>query len=137
MNDKQVKEILFVDDSDDEAFITRLILQREKVDLSIAHHTNYNSVCEYLKNIDQDYPVLAFIDHNMPIQNGIEMIEQLYIDFDNSKVIAGIFSGSQDPKDKQDARNAGAYFFINKPMNSDFLVEMCNMYPMYDFITDS
>lgn len=136
MANNYVEEIIFVDDSDDEAFVTELLLRKEKININIKHFTDYQRVIEHIDNSASNVPILAAFDLNMPVQKGTELISQLYQEYDSSKIIAGIFSGSEDPKDRKDAFEAGAKFFIQKPMDTQFFITLMATLPQFELESD-
>lgn len=131
-----ITEILLVDDSDDEVFISNLLLSRDNINIELKHFWNYKELSQYLDKLVSNAPSILAVDLNMPSQSGTELIAELYSNYNRTTVIAGIFSGSEDPKDKEDSYDAGALFFIPKPMNKLFFVSLSERIPEISFVTN-
>lgn len=132
-----IKEILFVDDSSDEAFVSNLILESAKIDLKIIHFCDYRALSTHLDTLDDETLAVVVVDLNMPLQKGTELIAELYSNYSKTRVIAGIFSGSEDPKDREETLEAGALFFIPKPMDKVFFDQLCSSVPQISMVNSS
>lgn len=131
-----ITEILLVDDSDDEVFISNLLLSRDNINIKLKHFWNYKELTQYLDKLASNVPSILAVDLNMPSQNGTELIAELYSNYSKASVIAGIFSGSEDPKDEEESYDAGALFFIPKPMNDLFFIGLSKRIPEISFVTN-
>lgn len=132
-----ITEILLVDDSDDEVFISNLLLSRDNINIELKHFWNYKELSQYLDKLESNVPSILAVDLNMPSQSGTELIAELYSNYSKDNIIAGIFSGSEDPKDIEESYDAGALFFIPKPMNDLFFVGLSERVPEISFVTNT
>lgn len=64
-------------------------------------------------------PNLIFLDLNMPIKNGMEVLQVLKFDNLMKKIPVIVFSTSNDEKDISDSYNFGANSYIIKPGDYD------------------
>ncbi|EFL87679.1 putative two-component response regulator protein [Ahrensia sp. R2A130] len=122
-----IPEIHYLDDSDDEAFISKLLLERQQVSVRLKHHVTYASLKAAMKKRDADQPMVILVDLNMPGINGNEALKLIDKEFGDARLIAGMCSGSDDPADRQNAFKAGAHFFVNKPLDKQCLAAICGV----------
>jgi response regulator RpfG family c-di-GMP phosphodiesterase len=120
-----MSEIHLVDDSDDEVFLTRILLQRDRVAMKVVHHPTYESIKNFLEEIDEKKPILLVVDLNMPAKNGVEIISDLKTRAEERSIVMGICTGSEDPADRRQSINTGAQFFVNKPFSLKRLHIIC------------
>jgi response regulator RpfG family c-di-GMP phosphodiesterase len=123
-----LSDIHFIEDSEDEVFISRLLLKRGKFGGALIHHTSESSFRQALETKGPDAVVLAFVDLNMPGKKGTEIVAEVLEKFKDS-VIIGICSGSEDPEDMRLSFLAGAHFFVNKPLARPAIEAACEAVP--------
>ena len=61
-------------------------------------------------------PALVLLDINLPKVNGLEVLARLRADPRLKHLLVVMLSGSDEPKDKQEAARLGAARFFNKPV---------------------
>ncbi|MDD9909110.1 MAG: response regulator [Ahrensia sp.] len=127
MTEKLIREIQYMDDSDDEAFLSGLLLKKQKIAAKLMHHTSFDQLRRVLKSRDPAEPMLIMVDLNMPLMNGVEVIRNTLEDFADPHLFIGICSGSEDPADKLNAKEAGAHFFVQKPLDVTSLKRVCEI----------
>jgi CheY-like chemotaxis protein len=120
MQERVLKEIHYVEDSDDEVFLSGLLLRKDGVDVKLVHHPALSSFLDMLEKTPIDQPLLAFFDLNMPRIKGTDAIREVR-KIDRTNLVLGICTGSEDPADAKLALEAGADFFVNKPLSCDRL----------------
>ncbi|MEM6383248.1 MAG: response regulator [Pseudomonadota bacterium] len=126
--ESQVKELHFVDDSDTEILITKMILKKDDVSVDLHSYVKASDFFEHLERDAEQHrdTSLVVFDLNLGIGTGIEAIRSLRSDRRFDDLIVGICSGSDDPKDERDALNAGADFFVTKPLRGASLEKICS-----------
>ena len=62
-----------------------------------------------------DQPSIIFLDINMPVMNGWELLKQLKSDDQYIHIPVVVYSTSSRPKDREIAHDLGAMCFITKP----------------------
>lgn len=138
MNEIEISEVHFIDDSPDEHMLTRMMLRRSKLPIELSTHYDYgefDAVRQATPHKSWDN-VLVVFDLNLTISSGLDAIKALRSEIAYENVIAGICTGSEDPKDRKDALEAGADFFVTKPLNAATLEKICHSVPVLDMVTD-
>lgn len=108
------KTIIVVDDFKTNTIVFSGVLHRNGYEVLTANNGE-----EALKYFDGRPIDLMVSDFNMPNMDGAELTKTVK-KMDNYKNIPVIMlSSEKDPKVKQKARNAGAYGWMNKPMDVD------------------
>jgi len=126
--DRRVLSTLYyVDDSDDEIFLSRVLFKRQKIDLEIVHFSTFQRFLEHSMELEPELlaGTLTVVDLNLTISKGTEGIRTFRGRPEGSRYVIGICSGSEDPADRQLAFDSGADFFVPKPLNRDRLSDIC------------
>lgn len=126
MASRRIDAVHFIEDSDDEVFLTRLLFTKERVAPKLSHHHSYESFRAALATISADEPMLVCVDLNMPGMKGTDIIASVLSGERRRHMIIGICSGSEDPADKLNAKRVGARFFVQKPLNRAALKGICS-----------
>lgn len=109
--------ILLVDDSKASRMIVKRCLRQAGFDDHTVEEVE-NGV-EAIKAITESPPDLVLCDWNMPEMSGIQLLEKL--NADGIKVRLGFVTSEGTEDVKQRARDAGALFFVSKPVTADKL----------------
>lgn len=111
--------ILVVDDSK----ASRMILKRALRQAGFGVHPvqEAGDGAEALRVIDEGNPGLVLCDWNMPRMNGMELLQQLKIR--GLRVTLGFVTSEGTDDVRARAREAGAAFFVSKPITSEKLEE--------------
>lgn len=121
----------FIDDSKDEFLLFRI---RFDLDGVCADYNSYLELEDFFSQLDAHTKEdlnswVVGIDLNLGIISGIEAIRSIRQNRDYDNLIVGICMGSDDPKDRSDALEAGAIFFMTKPMSGSVLDDICEEVP--------
>lgn len=133
--------IAYVDDCDDEFFVTDLLLRRAKIDLDITRFVAGSAFLDWLRARDEGagqaapMPDLAVLDLNLPGMDGFEILRALAERPDWRGVVRGVCSGSVDPVDRQGALAVGAAFFLSKPFDAAAVEAVCAACPQFQLGT--
>jgi two-component system cell cycle response regulator len=108
------KKILVVDDDANITAMLNAILTRANYEVIKASYS-LPALFRAAKNI----PDLILVDVNMPIMNGLELIEQFkgYEETRNIPIVA--ITGMDTPEVRESARKLGCAGFIAKPFDAD------------------
>jgi two-component system chemotaxis response regulator CheY len=108
-------KILIVDDSK----ASRMIVRRTLRQAGLGSHTveEAGNGVEALAAIQKSRPDLVLADWNMPEMSGIELLERLQADGTGVKLGFVTSEGTNDMR--QRAAEAGALFFISKPITAE------------------
>jgi CheY-like chemotaxis protein len=126
MNTQSLSVLLVDDDADDIFFIQRAF-QKCNLRLSqihIAH--NGEQALETLQCcvLDQNLPDLVFLDWNMPIMGGRDVLSALRESTELSLLPVIVLSTSNRPSEIEEAYALGSRSFITKPSSFEELVEV-------------
>lgn len=127
MGKQRVEAVHFIDDSDDEIFLTKILFSKEKIAPRLLHYSSFEGFRAALDSAARDEPMLVCVDLNMPSMKGTEIIASVLADTTRPPMIIGICSGSEDPADKLNAKRVGARFFVQKPLNRAALRAICSV----------
>ena len=114
-DDKKMK-ILLVDD--EEEFVKALSerIQMREHDSKIAFDGN-----QALKEIDEEQPDVMVVDLKMPGMDGMEVLRKVKKAYPDMQVI--ILTGHGSEKSEKEARELGAFEYLQKPTSFDTLMK--------------
>ncbi len=125
---EKLSGVLLIDDDDTTNFLNRRLLERLEVTDSIRTFVNGKQAFDYLYNIsnnnydpgNKDYfvPQLIFLDINMPVMDGFEMLdlyERLNDDF-RKNIVMAVLTSSTHPQDTETSRKYAAEY-LTKPLS--------------------
>ncbi|WP_426710750.1 ATP-binding protein [Cetobacterium sp. SF1] len=113
-------KILIVDDIEDNQIITKLMLKKFNFDFDFA-----SNGLEALEKIKNNSYLLVFLDIQMPIMNGLEVLQNLQ-NFPKPYIFAlTAYSGQEE---LNEILSAGANDIITKPLNKEILIKKVNTY---------
>lgn len=105
---KKVKDILIVDNEKDMCLLLREVLSDRKYNVAIA-----NTKKDALSSIRRKIPDLVFLDLKLSDGDGMKVLSK--IKKKNPKTTVNIISAYGSEERKEEAKNKGAYVFIDKP----------------------
>ncbi|MES1219542.1 MAG: response regulator [Bacteroidota bacterium] len=117
----RLKNILLIDDDEDDNFFHRLVLEESGITDNIHVVQNSSEALELLLN-ENFQPELIFLDINMPKINGWELLEQFNKMNKNYHPRIIVLTTSMNPSDKKKA--AGLLkidYFATKPLTAEKL----------------
>lgn len=128
MTKTRIKSIYLMDDSSDEIYMTRLMLERGRSGLDFRGFQNVNAFFEFLAFDIEFDPLSAIIivDMNIGLDRGTDLINRIRKLKDGNLVTAGITTGSEDPLERSTAMRSGADFFVGKPIDINVLKDICD-----------
>lgn len=109
-----VRIMLADDDKDDQQLFTDAI-EETKIEAEVTTVDNGQELIDNLKDPEEPNPDIIFLDINMPVKGGKEVLAEIKSD-DNLKDIPTVmFSTSDSPKDVEETFNRGANLYVKKP----------------------
>lgn len=127
MKNLSSKSIVLIDDSEDDAFITRRMLKKHGAIVSMHHIINPESCMREIKSLIQNgediNSLIILLDINMPIVSGFEVLRKLRVDETLQKLPIIMFSSSSSGGDIHKSLAEGADGYLNKPFDPDALFE--------------
>ena len=137
MVEQTIRDIHYLEDSDDEVFLCRLVLESEKMNVRLIHHLQVDTLEAALHERNDEQVTLVIVDFNMPGIKGPDAISRVLSSCDAQNLIIGICSGSEDPADKQASLKVGARFFVYKPLNTKSIKQICELCEELDIAKDN
>ena len=111
------KKLLVVDDDEIFLFTANYVLKKLFPDMEIVTSKNGEEALEQLKN---ETPQAMFLDLNMPIMDGWEVLDNLSASNESSPFPIIIVTSSIDPADKEKAnRHPFKPGFVEKPLSEE------------------
>lgn len=109
---KRIKNILIIDDEKDMCSLLQDALSRKKYNVAIA-----NTERDALSWVRSKRPDLVFLDLRLPDGDGMKVLSR--IKKINPKTIVNIISAYGSEESRGDAKEKGAYSFIDKPFTEN------------------
>lgn len=114
-----MKKILFIDD---EQFIVEILVELFQEDGWTARTANDGR--DGLKVIGEYVPDVIVMDINMPVMDGLQMLQELAAKEIHTPVI--FVTGFRDMEKMKTAWASGAYEFLDKPFDEERLLAIAN-----------
>ena len=126
-----VARIVYVEDSEDEVFLTRIVFGRERVSPELVHYARFDALERDLENgaLPELAETLFVLDLNLKVSKGTDAVRRLRTLPVAASALIGVCTGSEDPADRRDAEEAGADFFVGKPLDAACLSRICHSVP--------
>ena len=115
--EKQLFNIVLVDDDEDDRFLFSEAFEELKVATELLLFKNGQEFIDYLDSGLQRIPKLIFLDLNMPIKNGMECLKYMRKNELFNDIFVAIYSTSSSEKDIEETFLNGANIYIQKPNN--------------------
>nr|MBC7612728.1 response regulator [Pseudopedobacter sp.] len=119
-------EILFVEDSEDDAMLTIRALTKSGCVNKLLHVKDGAEALDfifckglYASRKSKEYPKLILLDLKMPKVNGMEVLEKIKSDPDLKSIPVVILTSSKEDPDIKKCYALGANSYIVKPVDSD------------------
>ena len=119
MSDIPLREIILLEDSEDEVFLARRVLTRRWPSLTLRHYATFELMMTELRSgelMPRSAEAVIVLDLNLKLGSGIDALRVLRTLEPTRTMTAGFCTGSEDPADRRDALAAGADFFVSKPL---------------------
>ena len=109
--------IILVDDDPDEHFLFQADLGDAGLDMDFRAFTRGDDALDFLQTRSADGPVLVLTDLSIPGGDPVDFIRKAVPLLGGGNI--GVFSGAKNPDTEVDCRDAGASFYIVKPIELD------------------
>ena len=126
-----IARIVYVEDSEDEVFLTRIVFGRERVSPELVHYARFDALERDLEGgaLPELAGTLFVLDLNLKVSKGTDAVRRLRTMPVAAGAVIGVCTGSEDPADRRDAEEAGADFFVGKPLDAACLTRICDSVP--------
>ena len=133
---RAVERIVYLEDSDDEVFLTRIVFDRQDVRSELVHYARFDALERDLEagTLTGLAACLVVVDLNLKLTNGTDAVRRLRAMPAADAAVIGVCTGSEDPADRRDALAAGADFFVAKPLDADCLARVCAAVPGLELV---
>lgn len=124
--------ILVAEDDDGHAELLRAGLQDSGVCNPIIRFKNGLETWDFLngtaekENRDLEKTYLLLLDINMPIMDGVELLQKVKSDNDLKEIPVIILSTTDDPREMETCYNYGCNMYITKPIQFDKFAQVLN-----------
>lgn len=115
IHDKNIVEILLVDDDQDDRSIFNDALSELKMETSLTLLEDGRDLVTYLEDPKNKRPDILFLDLNMPYKSGVECLKEIRAIDKFKNLSVAIYSTSNSEKDMEDTFINGANIYIRKP----------------------
>lgn len=126
----KIQEILLIDDNDIDNFINKKMVTIEHIAEMVTVKNSPIDALDYLKNKENKFPELIFLDIKMPKMNGFGFLEEFskFTDDKKEKCAIVMLTSSYNHADIEAAeKNAHVIKFLIKPLNSSKLKEVVKL----------
>jgi len=120
----QIKQILLVDDDEDELYIFKEALNNVNIPLNCLYAQNSEIAIQILSDVIPDY---MFVDLNMPRINGLEFMAQDKVKNCSQKTASILYTNGTNEAVCAKARQLGALACIKKPDSIEKLTKVLNI----------
>ena len=126
-----IERIVYVEDSADEVFLTRIVFARERVAPELVHYARFDALERDLESgaLPGLDTALVVLDLNLKVSKGTDAVRRLRTMPLAASAVTGVCTGSEDPADRRDVEEAGADFFVGKPLDAACLSRICASVP--------
>ena len=115
--------ILLVDDDEDDRLFFQEAIEEINEDICFKSLNNGLEALEYLATC-HTLPDAIFLDINMPIVDGHKCLEQLRSNINYDTIVVFMYSTSSVPQTITKLQEAGADFYIHKPISFNALKDL-------------
>ena len=122
-----IGRLVYLEDSEDEVFLTRIVFERERVAVPLVHYPRFDALERDLEpgELAALDDALVLVDLNLKLTDGTDAVRRLREMPAARGAVIGVCTGSEDPADRRDALAAGADFFVGKPLDTACLERIC------------
>lgn len=117
------RRILQVEDDPDDIELSSLAFKACNVPYQVDIARDGEEAWDYLVAA-RDLPALVLLDLNLPKIGGLELLRRMRSNPRLKGLLVVVLSGSDEPRDKQEAEKLGAERFITKPVGLDGFVKI-------------
>lgn len=121
-----IRKIIVVDDDEDDRDLFAEALESLNLKTELVQFKNGQELLDYLQEVDASIATLVFLDLNMPIISGMEVLKQLRKTFKVNEIFVTIYSTSSSKKDVENAYCYGANGYLRKPSSFQQLCDLIN-----------
>ena len=127
-------QIMLVEDSEGDVYIFKRAIADAKILNEIMAFKDGKEALEYLQKEDSELPGIVFLDINMPMVSGFEVLKELKSDPRLKTIPVVILTISQEEEDIIRSYDYGAVSFITKTVRPENLLDIVSASPGLQFV---
>ena len=112
---KEPLNVVLADDDKDDQELFQDALTEANIPVALATVDNGQQLMDHLKDPSEPNPDIIFLDINMPVKNGKEVLAEIKSDETLNEIPIVMLSTSGHVKDVEDTFTAGANLYVQKP----------------------
>lgn len=120
--EKETIKVVLADDDKDDQEIFEDALAEANIPADLKKVDNGQQLIDHLKDPTEPNPDIIFLDINMPVKNGKEVLAEIKADETLKEIPTVMLSTSDNPKDVDDTFHAGANLYVQKPFSFRSLI---------------
>lgn len=120
------KSVFLIDDDEDDYYFFKTVLETFEHHIELAYDQDGETAVKRLSNENSEAPDLLFLDWNMPKWTGKQCLTAIRKLAGYSDIPIIVYSTSKETKDKEDAKQLGASYFLSKPASINQLFNELN-----------
>ena len=114
---KETVKVVLADDDKDDQEVFQDALSETNIPADLKTVDNGQELIDHLKDPTEPNPDIIFLDINMPVKDGKEVLAEIKSDENLKEIPTVMLSTSDNPKDVDDTFNAGANLYVRKPFS--------------------
>jgi CheY-like chemotaxis protein len=130
------KPLLLVEDDQVDVMTIKRAFKEIHVVNPIAHVENGEEALAHLRDPGKEKPCLILLDLNMPVMNGIELLQVIKQDENLKRIPVIVLTTSEEQQDKLSSFNLGVAGYMAKPVDYRQFVEVMRSIDMYWTISE-
>ena len=119
---KEPVNVVLADDDKDDQEVFQDALTEADIPVALSTVDNGQELMDHLKDPSEPNPDIIFLDINMPVKNGKEVLAEIKSDETLKEIPIVMLSTSEHLKDVEDTFNAGANLYVQKPVSFRSLI---------------
>ncbi len=120
------KRVLLIDDDEDDYYFFKTVLDSFEHRIELAYDQDGETGFKRLSDKNIEVPDLLFLDWNMPKWTGKQCLIAIRALPGYSEVPIIVYTTSKETKDREDAKQLGASYFLSKPATINQLFKELN-----------
>ena len=144
MDSSKILEILLVEDNPSDVKLTLRALQKHNLSNKVTVLKNGAEALdfifaegEYKDRDNREIPKIIFLDINLPLVSGIEVLRRIKSDERTKKIPVTILTSSAEFRDIEECYSLGVNSYIVKPVEFDKFVEVVSNLGLYWVLLNS
>jgi chemotaxis family two-component system response regulator Rcp1 len=127
-------KIMLVEDSEGDVYIFKRAIGDAKILNPILVFRDGKEALEYLQDEGNELPGIIFLDINMPMVSGFEVLKEVKADRRLDKIPVVMLTISQEEEDIIRSYDYGAVSFITKTVRPENLLDIVSASPGLQFV---